>query len=262
MYYLIDNHYIAVIVAGVCSFAITHFSLEASYDFRYSFVHACFMVVSTFIFAVAVYFYGNDYISYDFSMVYLVLINWLIPFIYSEVRDINDHGPHFDGYIAFFHKMSVLFMVLLFVTIVKIFFLTPIMPPFKNEIFGAHNFVPYMSTGEYFEKAIKSGANMWPEYRFLLELLFVGIPIGFYIALYCKKMHLIPRIIIYIGIPTLLEFIQYAYSRGYASIDDVCTMVFGEIIGVIIYHIVDSAYYYVNKRHFLETRDSIKGFNI
>lgn len=260
IYYFVPQHWAAVAAAVIFSLGVTHFSLESSYDFKYSFVHCCFMVVGSFAFAAVIYIIHSRWISYDFSMVALVLVNWLTPFIYSAVRDFNDHGPKYDNYILFFHECSILFGAVYLFVIIKQFFITPIAPPFSVKGFGAHDFVPYMSTGEYFENALKAGQPVTDEVRFLAELVFIGLPAGFYIAFYLKEMLLVPRIILYVLFPVLLEVIQFGYGFGTASIDDVFTMLAGELLGIIIYHIVDGIYHCSTKRHFMESRDTINGF--
>jgi glycopeptide antibiotics resistance protein len=73
---------------------------------------------------------------------------------------------------------------------------------------------------------------------------------------------MILRILLYIAIPVALELVQYAYGVGVGVIDDVCTFLGGEILGIIIYHLLDAVYMYNHKRHFMESKDSIKGYFI
>ncbi|MCR5354261.1 MAG: VanZ family protein [Lachnospiraceae bacterium] len=260
VFYLTQGGYVTVIVSWVLALAITHFCLETSYDYNYGFVNVVFMLVSSTIFAGALYLFGNDLIQYKFSLVYMVLGNWVFPFVYSLIRYVADVGDRFTGFRKYFRKMIILFLVFYALILIKQYFVTPIKPPYASESFGAHNFIPYMSTGQYIENTVKAGTELRTEMYFLLELLFLGLPAGFLISYSWRTMHILLRIILYIAIPTVFELAQYAYGVGTGSIDDVCTFVIGEVIGIILFHLLDIIFEYVHKRHFMEPRDAIKSY--
>ena len=161
LYYLINYHWVSILFAVLFSVGLSHFCLESSLNYGYSFLHAAFMVTITFIFSAVIYLIQpNQWIHYDFSMVVLVLVNWITPFIYCNIRDMLDRGPRFDGFHLFFQRMSILFIVFFLFVVVKQYFLTPITPPYQELPFGAHNFVPMMTTASYIEFAINSHTSL------------------------------------------------------------------------------------------------------
>ena len=260
VYYVSPNSVAPILVSWAAALFISHFCLEASYEYGYGLVNVIFMLVGSIIFTIVLYFFGNNLINYNFSLIYIILGNWVIPFAYSTIREIRDVADRFSGYEKYFKIMIYIFLVLYVVTIFIQFFISPIVSPFGSESFGAHNFVPYMSTGQYLEDTINSGAPLTPILYFLLELACLGLPAGFLIAYSWRRNPLVARIIAYIALPVALELIQYAYGVGYGSIDDVCTFLAGEIVGVIVYHILDAMYVYNHKRHFMEPKDMIKSY--
>ena len=60
------------------------------------------MVITSLAFGIIVYIIQpNQWIIYDYSIVVLILANWLIPFIYCCIRDLFDRGPRFDDFNLF-----------------------------------------------------------------------------------------------------------------------------------------------------------------
>ena len=146
LYYFIPQHYITVIVAAVISLGLTHFFLETSLDYDFCFLHAALMTIASVAFCMVVYLIQpNAWISYDYSLLALIVVNWLIPFAYCFLRDFSDRGPRFSDYLFFFHGMSVLFLAVYCIAIVKQLFVTPFLPPYDLPEFGAHNFVPFLA---------------------------------------------------------------------------------------------------------------------
>lgn len=255
VYYFIPYHWISVIFASVVALGISHFCLESSLDYDYSFLHAAFMVISTLAFSIVIYMIQpNPWIHYDFSMVFLVLANWLVPFIYSSLRDLFDRGPRFDGHPTFFRRMSILFILVLLFTIVKEYFLTPIVPPYDEMPFGSHNFVPFMATATYIEDALNSNADLLPLFIYMIKIICIGIPIGFFCRVYFHKLMLFFRLVIYFAIPILLEIIQGVTGLGRGDIDDATMSLFGILIGIIIFHIMNSVYQSASNREFMTSR--------
>lgn len=255
VYYFIPYHWVSVIFAGVISLGISHFCLESSLDYGYSFLHATFMVISTLIFSVIIYvIQPNPWIRYDFSMVFLVLVNWIVPFIYSCLRDLFDHGPRFDGYPDFFHRMSILFIIIFLFAIAKQYFLTPIVPPYAEMPFGAHNFVPFMATATYIETALYNKISLLPLFTYMAEMVCIGIPIGFFCRIYFHKLMLFFRLVIYFAIPVILEIIQDCTGLGRGDIDDVTMSMLGILIGVLLFYFMNYIFQSVSKRDFMMSR--------
>jgi glycopeptide antibiotics resistance protein len=257
VYYLINQHWICIITAIVLSIGISHFCLESSLNYGYSFLHAAFMVTITFLFSVVVYMIQpNQWITYDFSLVILVLMNWITPFVYCSIRDLLDRGPRFAGFRSFFSRMSLLFVVFFLFVIAKQYFITPITPPYQELPFGAHNFVPLMTTASYIEFSIYNGIEVTALIHYIVEMIFLGIPIGFFVRIYGSRFPFLLRLVIYFAIPIVLEVLQEISGRGWGDIDDVTMSLFGALLGVILYHIMNGISQSVSNRDFMMERNS------
>lgn len=259
IYYFIPQHIVTVIVAALISLGLTHFFLETSLDYDYCFLHAAIMTITSLAFCMVVYLMQpNQWIQYDYSLLALIIVNWFIPFAYCFIRDFCDRGPRFSDYLFFFHGMSVLFLAVYFIAIIKQLFITPFLPPYDSMSFGAHNFVPFMATGSYIETAISNGADLHQIIVYILEMIVLAIPFGFYAKVYCRSFPLLGRLAVYLGIPFLLEALQYLTGIGRADIDDYTLALIGTIIGIAVYHIIYRVSYETHKRDFLEDRTVTK----
>lgn len=259
LYYFVPQHFVTVVVAAVISLVLTHFFLETSLDYDYCFLHAAIMTVASVAFCMVVYLIQpNSWISYDYSLLALIIINWLVPFSYCFIRDFADRGPRFSDYLFFFHGMSILFLVVYCIAIIKQLFVTPLLPPYDSLSFGAHNFVPFMATGSYLERALSNGEDITEMLIYIMEIIALAIPFGFYARVYCRKLPFLLRLLIYIVTPFLFEALQYLTGIGRADIDDYALAMIGTIIGTVIYHIVYYISYESHKRDFLEDRTVTK----
>lgn len=259
LYYFIPQHIVSVIAAAAISLALTHFFLESSLDYDYCFLHAALMTITSLAFCIVVsLMQPNQWISYDYSLLALVIVNWFVPFAYCFIRDFFDRGPRFADYLFFFHGMSILFLLVYLFAVIKQLFVTPLLPPYEVLSFGAHNFVPFMATGSYVESAISTGQDLGRIISYIAELIMLAIPFGFYAKVYCRKLPLFGRLAVYLLVPFLIELLQYATGIGRADIDDYALAIIGTIIGIIIYHVIYYVSYETHKRDFLEDRTVTK----
>ena len=185
LYYFIPQHLITVAVAAIISLGLAHFFLESSLNYDYCFLHASFMTITSTAFTIIVYLMQpNVWIAYDYSLIALIIVNWFIPFGYCFIRDFCDRGPRFAEYLFFFYGMSILFLIIYAIALVKLLFVTPLLPPYETMDFGAHNFIPFMATGNYIEDALSHHASITKMITYMLEMIVLGIPAGFYIRVF------------------------------------------------------------------------------
>lgn len=131
LYYFIPQHLITVAVAAIISLGLAHFFLESSLNYDYCFLHASFMTITSTAFTIIVYLMQpNVWIAYDYSLIALIIVNWFIPFGYCFIRDFCDRGPRFAEYLFFFYGMSILFLIIYAIALVKLLFVTPLLPPY------------------------------------------------------------------------------------------------------------------------------------
>lgn len=255
LYYFIPQHVVTVIAAALITLGLTHYFLEVALDYDSCFLHAAFMTISTTAFTIVIYLLQpNEWISYDYSLIALVIVNWLVPFVYCFIRDFMDRGPRFDDYLFFFYGMSLVFGVVYLIALVKQFFVTPLLPPYEAMEMGAHSFIPFMATGSYLETVISQGDSVISMLVYALELIVFAIPFGFYAKVYIRQLPGIIRFLVYFGLPFCVELLQFLTGRGRGDIDDYAFVMIGTLIGVGIYRVVAYISYEVNKRNFLEDR--------
>lgn len=262
LYYLMPMHYVSVVFAAVASLILAHFFLESSLNYDYNFLHAASMTLTTLAFSAAVYLVQpNNWITFDFWLPCLVLVNWIVPFLYCTLRDLFDRGPRFDGYHKFFNRMCIFFTLIYIFVIAKQYFITPIVPPYHKLSFGAHNFVPFMATAGYIEQTLKAGSSLNELILYVVQLICLGVPFGYLTRVAMRKLNLVFRIIIYFLFPAALEVIQYYTGLGRGDIDDCVFSLIGILIGVILFHIMNTIFQTIAARDFMISRAQQKKFH-
>ncbi len=255
IYYFLPHPGWSILFAAICSLLLSHFFLESSFSYSYNVLHASFMTYGTLLYSAIVYLIQpNQWISYHFCMVFLVLVNWLIPFIYCTLRDFNDPGPRFNGFDIFFRQMSICLILIYIFVLVKQYYLTPIIPPFEEMAFGAQNFVPFMATGSYLEECLRTGKDLIPLIWFLAEMVVMFIPFGFFLRAFAGKTAFIFRLFLYLAFPALLEISQFLSGLGRGHIDDYVAALLGTLIGVLIYRAIDGCFHLFAGREFAAER--------
>lgn len=249
IYYFLPQHIWAIVFAVISSLLLSHFFLEMAFRYSYNVLHSAFMTFGTLLFAIIIYLIQpNHWISYDFSMVILVLVNWLTPFLYCTFRDLTDPGPRFDGYDRFFRHMSIVILIIYALALIKQYYLTPIVPPYEALAFGAQNFVPYMATGTYLEEILRTGESPALLLWFLIEMVVLFIPFGFYMRAYGGKLPFVLRLLCYLAFPLLLELSQEITGIGRGHIDDYVSALLGILIGVLSYHALNGIFRMITGR--------------
>ncbi|MCH5267892.1 MAG: VanZ family protein [Lachnospiraceae bacterium] len=258
LYYFLPLQALTVVFAVMVSLILSHFFLETSLSYAYNAVYAAFMTIGTFIFSVIVYYIQpNQWLQYDFILVFIVLANWLTPFLYCTFRDLHDISPRFSGYNKFFRQMSILLLLCYIFALAKQYYLTPIVPPYQEGSFGAQNFVPFMATGSYLEEALRKNTTLFPLFCYILEMIFLYIPFGYYVSAYMKKIFFPVRLFLYLAYPAIMEMSQYIFGRGRAHIDDYTLALFGILIGSLIFHATCGIFRMVADREFLSPRNTL-----
>lgn len=258
LYYFVPQHAVAIFFAVIVSLVLAHFFLSSSFHYGYNTLHAAFMTAGTFIFAAVVYLIQpNQWIHYDFSLVLLVLVNWITPFLYCTLRDLFDPGPHFNGYDRFFRQMSIVLLICYVLVMIKQYFLTPIVPPYEEAAFGAQNFVPFMATGTYLESALRNGDSLVLLICYVAESICLYIPFGYYVAAYAKNWFMGFRLFLYLLFPLIMELSQYLSGLGRAHIDDYAFAIIGILIGIALFHIMNGIFRGVAGREMAAERNTI-----
>lgn len=258
LYYFLPLQELAIVFAVLVSLILSHFFLETSLSYVYNTLHAAFMTIGTFVFSVIVYcIQPNQWLQYNFILVFLVLANWLTPFLYCTYRDLHDMSPRFGGYNKFFRQMSLVLLLCYIFALVKQYYLTPIVPPYQENEFGAQNFVPFMATGTYLEQTLREHGNLLPLYCYMGEMVCLYIPFGYYLRVCAKKLFFPVRLFLFLAFPAIMEMSQYIFNVGRAHIDDYALALLGTLIGVLIYHAMCGIYHMVADREFLAPRNTL-----
>jgi glycopeptide antibiotics resistance protein len=94
----------------------------------------------------------------------------------------------------------------------------------------------------------------------MVEMICLGVPIGFFVRIYGSRFPFLLRMMIYFAIPIVLEILQEITGRGWGDIDDVTMSLLGILLGVIIYHIMNGISQSVSNREFIMERSQSSSY--
>lgn len=105
---------------------------------------------------------------------------------------------------------------------------------YQDTEFLTVNFIPLSTMKRYF------GLLVIGEYRdFIINIIgniVVFIPVGFFVISRMFKKRIVILIVMTLGIPIIIEMIQYLFSVGIMDIDDVILNVLGILIGYLVFY--------------------------
>lgn len=257
-YYFFDSLWIPICVTILFSFIISHITLEITYNYELGFLQIlCSFILST---VIIVFVYLNQtsgFIPYKKYMLFLIFLNWFIPFIYYLFRHLLDHVVRLREFNRFFVKSSMIFF--LFYTFIIIWKQLLLPFAFPKAIFqtGTYNIIPFWTTASYIEDIIYNKTSLLPLLYYILKQICIFLPFGFYLWLATRKTKLPIRIFIFLLVPFLIELIQLFTSNGYCDIDDYIYSCLGSIGGIILYRVLDSIFYCKQGYGFLQESTNI-----
>lgn len=76
----------------------------------------------------------------------------------------------------------------------------------------------------------------------MLSNILLFVPIGFYLGVFSKRLNIGLRISIIVGVPVLVEALQYIFACGTSDIDDVIINSLGGFLGVLVFLGAEKAY--------------------
>lgn len=240
LYYFLPNPLPSVLVSLLLPLILTKFFLESSLSHETIFMQTAITMILTFLAAVVIFMMQpNAWISFHIALGIIVLFNWMVPVVYCTVYALFDRGPRIGGYISAFHKCSILLLVIYGIIMLDRLFVRPLMPPYPDMAFGAHDFVPFMEFASRIEEYLREGKSILPILKYALQMCCFGIPLGFYLRLYLRNIVRFMRIFLIFAIPLLIELLQNLTGRGRGAIDDYCMALVGIVIGIILYYFLN-----------------------
>lgn len=258
-YYFLDTFWPVCLVTVILAFIVSHIFLEASLTYDTCFVFSLVSMIISSIFTTSIYYgqTGKILVYHDYIQ-FIIYANWLTPLLYSILRSLFDRGPRFVSFNSYFLKTNILFGLFYLFNLVYYTAFSPIKLPYG---FGKQGivFLPFLTTATHIEDFIYTGNGIESLVGYIIKILILFVPMGFYIALLLKKNGFILKAIIIFVIPVLFEAIPYL-TQHTANIDSCIYRFISLIIGVLLYQILNGIFRYITGEDFLYERNKYSFF--
>lgn len=260
IYYLTDSALYVFGIAIIGGLILTHVFLEAALTYDVCFLLILFSAVPASILSLLIYFnQTGSLLLYHNFLPYLVLTHWLLPVFYCTFRCLTDRGPRFVRYNSFFFKSSILFAAYYVPVLLIRSFLLPLEFPYTftgSEV----SLIPFMATATHIEDFIYTGVGISALLSYVLRILLLFLPIGFYGTLLLKELSILPKTLLYLFISVSIEGVLYL-TKGSFMIDACIFRFFGILLGVILFRLLNRLFRFYTREDFLYERNRYSFFN-
>ncbi len=168
------------------------------------------------------------------------LLNFIVPYVYSFIRQYMDRGPRFPDYNKFFIGMTIIFFIPFTVIFVYLNYINPnfftIYQP-KD-----YTFIPFYTTAVYIENILNhtiKGSTFFV-YIGLYTLLF--LPLGYHARLITRDFTFTIRTLVFIVICAITEVIKIPFLSTF-NMDNILYSIIGMLIGGGLFAYVDFKHY-------------------
>lgn len=187
-------------------------------------------------------------------LLWLSLICASIIITYSTLTYLCDKNSRFYNYKKFFIGISILFFILYATLFVYRFFLHCTDSFLTLADRKKFYMIPFYTIATHIEQYIldKTPIKSLLHYSFIVILLFV--PMGFYAKIIFKNLYGVTKFIYTLGIPIIVEGLQHFLLVGRFNIDDIILGSFGILLGMLLFHILNSVFLLVKNEEFLFER--------
>ncbi len=260
-YYFFDDLKLSLAIAVLPNLLLLHIYLESSLSYLSCFLHSTLITLLSTSGTLLIYYQQTgNLLVYNPYLPLLILLNWLVPMLYAILRDLNDHGPRFVNFRAFFIRSSILFGIFYVLLFTKYFFITPMAFPATLTDTG-NPYVPFLASATYIEDVIYLGHPLMPLILYLTKIVLAFLPIGFYTALLLREHPRYCLALITLFAPLLIECIPLLYGESF-SMDVYLWTLIGTLVGILLFKILNAVSNYSLKCDFLTQRNNYRFFNL
>ena len=84
--------------------------IEQTLSYEPCFIYTFLTLFVSLIVAILTYLSNeNPFIPFTNTLIFMVVFNWLIPYLYSMIRCMFDYGPRFEGFPSFYRNINIIF---------------------------------------------------------------------------------------------------------------------------------------------------------
>lgn len=157
------------------------------------------------------------------------LIAWLVPVAYACIFTWAEGSMAIWQFSAFYKKASVFFYLAYFGILIYRFVWYSRIPAGEVTV----QLIPFAAFAAYIDGVITNTVPVERLILFLAERIVLFIPYGFFIAMICRKLHSLFRLLLVLLLPVLVECFQLIFKFNSCSADDAVVSFLGGLVGML-----------------------------
>ena len=251
LHFLKDDLKATFIASGIV-LLVSIILLTISYNYEVIFIYMFLNVVLSSLLA-AYSFWEISYFYYSITnyKLWLIIVNFFVPWIVCFFVSMSDTNKSIINYRQFIRNSSLLFLVFYIGVFVYAEFLSQSSSIWTEQEI---NVIPFYTIAAHIEDYIyKTNTLMQTMVNVLLPCL-LFVPAGFLIYMCMRQWNRLPRLIIILLVPILVEVVQVFVKTNGINIDDVILGFLGGLLGQILFLIVNGLFLYFKGESFIEDK--------
>ena len=180
------------------------------------------------------------------TMLLTCLFSWLIPVVYAIIYTWIEGFAVMAEFAAFYKRAVIFFYVVYFGLMVYDVALRPYVQLSEPSV----QLIPFATFAALINGMIQKTAGIGQLTEFLLTRIVFFLPYGFFIAMVCRKLAVLLRVVLLLVLPVLVELIQFITGRSSCDADDVVFCFFGGLIGMLCFLVFNRLFQTIVGRNF------------
>lgn len=166
------------------------------------------------------------------------VLAWLIPVAYASIFTWSVGNPAMGQFSLFYKKATVFFYVAYLGIMLYWFGWHSRIPADDVTV----QFIPFASFAAYIDGIITDTVPLERLLQFLAERVLLFMPYGFFIAMVCRKLHSLLRLLLVLLLPLLVELLQFLLQLNSCNADDVIFSFLGGLLGMLAFIIFNGVF--------------------
>lgn len=222
-------------VSFLACFFISVFMIFSAKSYRLCSVFVLSSGICSLILALTVFF-ADMTEGIENNTFYEVAVNWIAPNFCCVFVRLFDRKRRIEGFDRFFRISSTLFFVIYLLGLLALLFFGSANRGYE---YRSVNLIPFETIRLFWNAETLSTEVKWLN---LAGNVLVFVPLGFYLAVWSRKIKIPFSILILLIVPVVVEVLQYVFKVGASDIDDVILNFAGGLLGMLLCFLIEGIY--------------------
>jgi hypothetical protein len=251
-YYFFASIYIILGIACLVTIVCSHILLEQTLSFESCFIYDLLILFISVVITFLTYF-GNDNNIFPYTniLLWLIVINWLIPTLHCYLRNMLEYGNRIEDFTAFFRNSSILFNLFYLGILLYASFAGDAFPWMYRAVAEKANLTPFWSIATQIEDYMNHMIPLGDIITYLASRILLFFPYGYYSILLLRRRPRFVRFLALLLFPVILELLQFFLYPTRCDIDDVIYALIGGLLGASWFHLNNVIFRAVSGKAFL-----------